>query len=308
MKKIVSIGEVLMDVYSDENGVKAEVGGASFNVSCSIAALGTNESYFMGSLGNDEYKDEILKYVDKYDVKKDFIQNSNKPTTIAKVTLDENKERFFQFIRNSDAEFDLNKYKNDELNKIDLIHFGSATGFLEGNLKKSYSMLLELAVRNNIKISFDPNFRDKLWTTPNEVEEFKTHCKKYIESADLIKLSDEELILVTGIEDEVKALEHLIKLNNKSLICITRGCEDTMCVWNGEILYVPVKICDNLVDTTGAGDAFISNLINEYVNENINQNSSKEKIIDIVSKSNIFANNAVRYIGAITFLDNLNKE
>ncbi|AGR42196.1 carbohydrate kinase family protein [Spiroplasma diminutum] len=304
MKKIVSIGEVLMDVYSAEGEVKAEVGGASFNVACSIAALKNNESYFMGSLGSDNYKNEINTFINKFDIKKDFIQNSNLPTTIAKVTLDENKERFFEFIRNSDADFDLSKFSQDELKEINFIHFGSATGFLEGDLKKSYLELFKFSKTNNIKFCFDPNFRDKLWVTENEIDEFKNHCKDFLQSADLIKLSDEELILLTNIKDEQEALKVLMNENSKSLICITRGSKDTMCGWNNEIIFVPTIKCEELVDTTGAGDAFISSLINEFVTENIDQNSSKEKIIEIVSKSNKFANRAVRYLGALSFLEN----
>ncbi|AKU79697.1 carbohydrate kinase family protein [Spiroplasma turonicum] len=306
MKKIISIGEILMDVYSDAEVEKAEVGGASFNVSCSIGALKDNESYFMGSLGNDCYKEEMINFFHKYNIKKDFIQFSNKPTTIAKVTLDENKERFFKFIRNSDADFKLSELDNNKLKDIDFIHFGSATGFLEGDLKKSYHELFKFALDNEIKFSFDPNFRDKLWTSPSDVETFINYCDEFLKKANLIKLSDEELKLITKIDNQENALKSLMTKNPTSLICITRGCEDTMCSWNGEILYVPVTLCDNLVDTTGAGDAFISNLINEFVNRDINKETSKSEIIDIVSNSNKFANYAVRYIGAISFLDHLN--
>ncbi|ASP28198.1 fructokinase [Spiroplasma corruscae] len=307
MKNIVSIGEVLMDVYPSEDGIKEEVGGASFNVSCSIAALETNNSYFMGSIGNDDYKDKIYNFINKYNIKKDFIQLSNKPTTVAKVTLDENKERFFKFIRNSDADFKLNQFSDEKLNEIDFIHFGSATGFLPGDLQKSYSDLYDFALHKSIKFSFDPNFRDKLWFTNNEVDSFKKYCEKYLLNADLIKLSDDELKLITGIPDQEEALKSLMVQNTKALICITRGCEDTMCAWNNEIIYVPVVLCDNLVDTTGAGDAFISNLINEFVNESVNPKTPKSEIIKIVKNSNNFANNAVRYIGAISFLDHLKK-
>ncbi|AHB36334.1 carbohydrate kinase family protein [Spiroplasma apis] len=307
MKKIVSIGEVLMDVYSADGIDKAEVGGASFNVACSIAALGTNESYFMGSLGNDDHKETINSFLKKFDVKTNFIQDSNLQTTIARVTLDENKERFFEFIRNSDAEFNLDLIEDVSLKEIDFIHFGSATGFLPGNLNKSYWDLFRFAQENNIRFSFDPNFRDKLWLTSEDINNFCKFTNEFLLKADLIKLSDEELQLLTGIKDEEKALKKLMENNKKALICITRGSKDTMCGWNNEILYVPTIKCEELVDTTGAGDAFVSSLINEFVSENIDSDSSKEKIFEIVMKSNKFANQTVRHLGALTFLDYLEK-
>ncbi|ASZ09281.1 carbohydrate kinase [Mesoplasma chauliocola] len=306
MKNIVSIGEVLMDIYSEDNNIKAEVGGASFNVACSIGAINTNNSYFMGSLGNDQYVESISKFIKKFNIKNDFIQESDKATTIAKVTLDENKERFFQFIRNSDADYDLAKEDKEKLTKIDFIHFGSATGFLPGNLKKSYSELLEIALQNNIKFSFDPNFRDKLWVTDEEILNFKNHCKKYMENADLIKLSEDELLLLTDIEIQEEAIKSIMLKNPKSLICITRGCNDTIFAWKNELYYVPTILAENLVDTTGAGDAFISNLINDYVSLEINNESSVDQITKIIKRSNMFANKTVQHLGALTFLEHLN--
>ncbi|WP_342259156.1 carbohydrate kinase [Spiroplasma endosymbiont of Dioctria linearis] len=305
MKKIISIGEVLMDVYSQGKNVQSEVGGASFNVACSIAALKNNESYFMGSLGNDEYKKEIELLIKKFDIKKDFIQNSKLPTTIAKVTLDENRERFFEFIRNSDADFSLSKFDEKKLKEIDFIHFGSATAFLSGDLNKSYWDLFKFANENKISFCFDPNFRDKLWVTKEETATFKSLCSKFLEKANLIKLSDEELFLLTQINNETEALKSLMNKNPKSLICITRGSKDTMCGWKNEIIFVSTIQSDIVEDTTGAGDAFISCLINDYVTEEICSDSSKEKIIEIVSKANAFANKAVRYIGALAFLEKL---
>ncbi|WP_338984350.1 carbohydrate kinase [Spiroplasma endosymbiont of Diplazon laetatorius] len=306
MKKIVSIGEVLMDVYSANGTKQAEVGGASFNVACSIAALKNNESYFMGSLGNDEYKNEINSFIEKFNIKTDFIEQSELPTTIAKVTLDENKERFFEFIRNSDADFHLSNFSEDKLKEIDFIHFGSATALLDGDLNESYWDLFNFAKQNKTKFCFDPNFRDKLWTTEAEIKLFIRLCASFLNEASLIKLSDEELLLVTGMIKEENALKSLMKNNPKALICVTRGSKDTMCGWNGEIIYVPTILCEELADTTGAGDAFISSLINEFVTKDINENSTKEEVIEIVSSSNKFANQAVRYLGALTFLDNLN--
>ncbi|ATZ21755.1 carbohydrate kinase family protein [Mesoplasma tabanidae] len=305
MKNIVSIGEVLMDVYSENNTTKSEVGGASFNVACSIGAINKNNSYFMGSLGNDEFSPLIKEFIKRFNVKDEFVQASDKPTTIAKVTLDENKERFFQFIRNSDAEYQLEKENREKLSKIDFIHFGSATGFLDGNLKKSYNQLFELAVENRIKFSFDPNFRDKLWVTKDEIKAFKMHCQKYMEKASLIKFSEDELLLLTEIENQEEAIKSIMQKNPTALVCITRGCNDTIFGWKNKLNYVPTILAENLVDTTGAGDAFISNLINEYVSLEINENSPTEQITEIIKKSNMFANQTVQYLGALSFLEHL---
>ncbi|WP_408630946.1 PfkB family carbohydrate kinase [Mesoplasma melaleucae] len=136
---------------------------------------------------------------------------------------------------------------------------------LEGKLKDSYNEIFKLALKNNIKFSFNPNFSNKLWITDEEIKSFKKHFEKFIENANLIKLSKDELLLLTEIEDETKAVQSIINKNAKALICITRGCDDTIFAWKNEINYVSTILAKNLVDTTGARDAFISNLINDYV-------------------------------------------
>ncbi|PPE04376.1 fructokinase [Entomoplasma ellychniae] len=302
MKNILSIGEVLMDVYYEEQ-ISEIVGGASFNVSCSIGAIKNNNSYFVGALGNDKYKNEIQKFFKKYNVKDKLVQNSNVPTTIAQVTLDENKERYFKFIRNSDAEYKLNTNEIEKLLNVDFIHFGSATAFLGGNLKKSYEKLFKYAINNKIKFSFDPNFRDKLWITDKEIKEFVEYCKPFIETAHLIKLSDDELRLLTDIDNQIEAVSSIASKNPKALIAVSRGSDDTLFVWKNVISYVPVASSKKLRDTTGAGDSFISKLIDEYVTNKINDQTSIDEITRIVHNANLFASKSVEHLGALTFLD-----
>ena len=90
-------------------------------------------------------------------------------TTIALVGIDENGERNFDFLRGSDGEYSFENIDLSKITKSDIIHFGSATGFLEGELKNTYFKLLEYAKANNIYVSFDPNYRDAL-ITPDKLE------------------------------------------------------------------------------------------------------------------------------------------
>ncbi|ATZ18585.1 fructokinase [Williamsoniiplasma somnilux] len=307
MKKTISIGEVLLDVYTKDGISQVEVGGASFNVACSIAAIKDNQSYFMGALGSDKYTTEINKIIHKFNLEKDFIKTYSAPNTIAKVTLDAKGERNFNFLRKSDNKFKFSRINQDSLNDLNFVHFGSATAFLRGKLRTSYKKMLAYCLANEIKFSFDPNFRDKLWKTKESIKKFRKLCSPYISGCDLLKFSEEKLFLLTEIHDLDLTINHLMQINFRALICITRGSKDTLIGWNKEILNVPTISLEKVIDTTGAGDAFVAKLINEFVNKEVNSKTSKEDIFEIIKSANQFANNAVKYFGAITFLDHLSK-
>ncbi|KAF5279611.1 hypothetical protein FQR65_LT15359 [Abscondita terminalis] len=160
MKNVLIIGEALIDRYSNKDDIKNEVGGASFNVACCISKIGEN-SIFLGSIGNDKEGEQILSLAKKFNTNLNFVQIVDSKTTVALVTLDENNDRNFEFLRGADENY---KFKETDFqkNKIEFIHFGSATAFLGGNLEQSYYDCLEYAIKNKIEYSFDPNFRDKL--------------------------------------------------------------------------------------------------------------------------------------------------
>ncbi len=65
-------------------------------------------------------------------------------TTLAFVAIDEKGERDFEFHRGSDGEYSFNNIDLSKIEKDDIIHFGSATGFLKGELKNTYFKLLEI--------------------------------------------------------------------------------------------------------------------------------------------------------------------
>lgn len=60
------------------------------------------------------------------------------------------------------GDYSFNAIYASKLHQEDILHFGSATALLEGELKKTYYALLDLAKQRQMFISFDPNYRDSL--------------------------------------------------------------------------------------------------------------------------------------------------
>ena len=291
---IFCIGELLIDMVCVDgkglkNGEKFEkkAGGAPANVAACISKLEGN-AYFLGQVGNDFFGKHLIELLKDLKINTEMVVERGS-TTIALVGIDENGERNFDFLRGSDGEYSFDNVNLSKIINSDIIHFGSATGFLEGELKETYFKLLEYARANNIYVSFDPNYRDALITT-DKLELFIEDCIKFLMKSDFTKLSDEELFLLTKEKDITVGVNKLHELGVK-VATVTLGAKGTYISVNGEHEIIhSIKI--KQVDSTGAGDAFVGAVLKQLSEIEDKRNISFEEWKDIIS----FANK----VGAIT--------
>lgn len=262
MTNVYCIGELLIDFISTESGVNIQsaktfakkAGGAPANVAVAIAKTG-GSAYFLGQVGKDSFGNFLKQTIVSEGVNADYLQEAGQ-TTLAFVSLAEDGERSFEFVRGSDGQYQMPADMLSVIQKGDIIHFGSATGFLPGKLKESYFQLLEAAKNTACFISFDPNYRDLLIT---DIEQFRSDCFAFIKHANLIKLSEEEALLLSQKETLNDALA-MIASQTRGLITITRGKDGTLLYYQEKQMTIPsIKI--EALDTTGAGDCFIGTLL-----------------------------------------------
>ena len=261
MYNVLCPGEMLIDfvaTYEHPDLYLKKAGGAPANVACAINKFGCNANV-LATVGDDNFGEFLISNLTNNNLSTEFILKSKITTTLAFVSLDCENERSFEFVRGADAQMsisDFSKFKN-----YDLFHFASATAFLGGELGMKYDQLLNYAIENNIKVSFDMNYRDALF--PIITEEYLSKCRNYISKSDIIKLSEEELLLLTNIDDRAKAIDVVQKLTS-GIILISLGAEGSILIYNNEQFTVPsIKVQVN--DTTGAGDAFIGAFIGSYL-------------------------------------------
>ena len=100
-------------------------------------------------------------------------------------------------------------------------------------------------------MSYDPNYRAALWRSERDAKEWMTIPLPLV---DIIKLSEEEVFLLTG-ERDLEAGGKLLEEKGISLVLITLGREGVLCRWKGESFRVP-GIPVQTADTNGAGDTF----------------------------------------------------
>lgn len=295
MNNVFCIGELLIDFIGKDigqglekgNSFEKKAGGAPANVAAAVSKLG-GEAYFLGQVGNDSFGRFLVKMLKEVNIKTDMTVMEGH-TTLAFVAIDENGERNFEFVRGGDGEYSFSSINTDLIKEKDIIHFGSATGFLEGELKNTYYKLLEHGIDKKSFISFDPNYRDAL-ITDDKLEEFIADCKNFIEKSNFIKLSDEEIKLITKKEDLSEGVCELHKMGAK-VVATTLGSKGTL-ISDGLNSSIIPSIKIKQVDSTGAGDAFVGAVLKKVNELEDKNNISFDKWKEIITYAN--------RVGAIT--------
>ncbi len=264
MKKVVAIGEMLIDFIPVEKGlalkdvdqfIKAP-GGAPANVAACVAILG-GHSEFIGQVGNDAFGAFLIETLETIGVETNHILKSNEANTaLAFVSLKADGERDFSFYRNPSADmlFSKEQLHEDWLGK-DILHFCSVS-LIDAPIKYTHQKAIRIIKENGGIISFDPNVRLSLWDNSDRCRET---ILKFVPLADLIKISDEELEFITGIKDVNKAIQSLFVGDVKAVI-YTQGAKGATFYSREYIVHSQGQIVE-VVDTTGAGDAFIGGFL-----------------------------------------------
>ena len=307
MKKVIAIGEALIDFIPHEKGRALNnvenflrvPGGAPLNVAAAVAKLG-GKSQMLTKLGQDGFGDAILNEVKPLGVDVSRISRTNEANTaLAFVSLREDGERDFSFYRNPSADMLLSAEEIcvEDFNEKDILHFCSAS-LIDAPIKEAHRRAIEIAKEKGCLISFDPNVRLPLWKNP---EDCRKAILEFLPLSNIVKISDEELEFITGIKDEKEALDFLLTGDVKVII-YTKGTNGAEFITKERVIFSPsFKV--SAQDTTGAGDSFIGSLLyqvaeGEYSLEQL-VDLSEEKVQEILTFSNATAALTVCKKGAI---------
>ncbi|KFK26793.1 hypothetical protein AALP_AA8G294300 [Arabis alpina] len=271
---VVCFGEMLIDFVPTVGGVslaeapafKKAPGGAPANVAVGVSRLG-GSSAFIGKVGDDEFGRMLadilrLNNVDNSGMRFDH----NARTALAFVTLRADGEREFLFFRHPSADMLLLESELDKnlIQKAKIFHYGSIS-LIEEPCRSTQLAAMKIAKSAGILLSYDPNLRLPLW--PSE-DAARKEIMSIWNLADVIKISEDEITFLTGGDDAYDddvVLEKLFHPNLKLLVVSEgpNGCRYYTQEFKGRVGGVKVKP----VDTTGAGDAFVSGLLNSLASD-----------------------------------------
>lgn len=306
MKKLLAIGEALIDMIPsntgrimDVNNFTPKVGGAPLNVCGAYTKLG-GSSNIITMLGKDPFGDKIVNELIGFGINTDYVKRTNAAnTSLAFVALDENANREFSFYRNMGADMLMSEDDVDKNWFMDAyaLHFCSVS-LEDFPMRRAHNKAIKYAKENGLIVSFDPNVRLPLF---DDHEYLKNVIHEYIQYADILKISDEEVEFIFGNKDIEENLDYLFDQGVKLLV-YTSG-KDGAVAYTKNVVAHSKGIKVNAVDTTGAGDGFIGCLLYQMAKENVDLEQinilTEEQLKTYLDLSNKFCSISVTKEGAI---------
>ena len=243
-KNILCFGEVLWDTFEDGK----VPGGATMNVAFHLIQQGA-DAKFASRVGDDSSGSKLVKFLKNNGLYSDLIQEDEKrPTCEVTVKLDENQQATYTIPKSvSWDNIKAKKVLTRAAKEADAIVFGSLV-CREGT---SRDTLLDLLGETKALTVFDVNLRAPHYT-PSTIETLAAR-------ANVVKMNEEEANLLLH-HNKGSLKEKMIEFRSKyhvQTICVTRG-ENGAIVWHDHEFFEHPGYNVNVVDTVGAGDAFLA--------------------------------------------------
>ena len=251
--KIVSVGEVLWDIY----GKSMYIGGAPFNFSVQMTNLG-HSVYFISAVGEDERGNSILQRINDYNLTTKFIYIvKDFPTGYVNITTDKNGHPNF-FIHHPVA-YDFPSLNPEQIETIisfkpDWLYFGTAQQI--SNVARRLTEMLSNSLPSARRF-YDMNLRRGYYT--------KELVENLLKNSSTLKLNKHEVHVTCELFDR-KPMKFedfcnwVVDEFYLEGVCITMGSRGCATFFNGHYLEKPGYHVD-VVDVVGAGDAFAAGFL-----------------------------------------------
>jgi fructokinase len=279
-KNVICIGEALIDRIRNKSnqGFSDFLGGAPANVACALRKLKI-DSTFIGSLGSDDYGKKFIKQFSELDVNLNFLQLDNDSSTrVVNVDRDQFGDRFFSGFEESSHSCFADEILSKKLIEKEILNLEKT--FLETKYLVTGTILLsspisaetifflfEQAKKLEVKVVIDLNWREVFWdhssfSSKISKDQRVNIIKKFLNHADVLKLAKEEATLFFENENPLLISQQLL---NQPDVIITDGKNPVSWYINGLQGITETPTSQKIVDTTGAGDAFLAGLISKLI-------------------------------------------
>lgn len=263
---ILVVGEALVDVVEGPDGSRREhAGGSPMNVAVGLGRAGLDVS-LATALGDDRYGELVRRHLSDSHV--NVLASTTDHTASAVARLDGHGSASYEFDISWDPDL------VDPPATPDAVHTGSIAATLAPGADAVEALLHRL--RPTSIVTFDPNVRPSLTPDRDEVTE---RVERLVQLADVVKVSDEDLAwLSPGTPFDDVAVRWLEA--GASMVVVTRGGKGSVARDRSGRLDMTVAPV-NVVDTVGAGDAYMSGLIVALEVEGLLDVTARERLREI---------------------------
>ena len=259
MIDVTALGELLIDftmISADGEGyptMAAHPGGAPANFLAALAKYGKRTA-LLGKVGTDKFGRLLKGTLEGAGIEtRGLVAADDVFTTLAFVTLDASGDREFSFSRKPGADTCI-RFEELDLSLIDearAFHFGTLS-LTDEPARSTTQQAVAYAKAHGKLITYDPNLRKPLW---KDLDEAKTQMLWGLQHADVVKISDEEVEFLFGLNPQDGAA-HILKEFGVKLVFVTCGPDGCFFKNARACGQVPGMSGIKTVDTTGAGDIF----------------------------------------------------
>ena len=299
---VTALGELLIDFT--ENGTSAQgnpvleanPGGAPCNVLSMLNRLG-HKTNFIGKIGNDMFGDQLEAALKEVGIGTDGLMRDNEVhTTLAFVHTAPDGDREFSFYRNPGADMMLSEDDVDaeQIKNSTIFHFGSLS-MTDEVCRKATRKAIAIAEEAGILMSYDPNLREPLWKSMDLAKEQISYG---LEHCNILKISDNEIQWLTGMEDYDEGIAMVQEKYNIPLILLSLGKTGSRAYTKNCRVEVPAFIQEHTIETTGAGDTFGACILH-YVLEHGWKEYSEAELTEMLTFANAAASIVTTRKGAL---------
>ncbi|QMU57416.1 MAG: carbohydrate kinase [Boseongicola sp.] len=261
-QKIIAIGgENLIDrvqtgAQDGQTTFANNPGGSPFNVAMAVARQ-DGVAHYLTPISTDDMGDLLAERLINSGVHI-AAPRRDEPTSLAIVTLN-NGIPDYEFRRTGTAERCVTEASIAAAQPpgTAVFHIGSLA-LIEGDDARAWEAAANTASANGQMVSLDPNVRTSLI---HDHENYRARLMRLFHTADLVKLSDEDLEYFYPDTPLQSAWESLCNTSPAALIVLTKGPDGAQ-AYNGDhhVSIAAPKVPD-LKDTIGAGDTFMGTLL-----------------------------------------------
>lgn len=289
---VVALGELLIDLT--QNGLSAQgnptleanPGGAPCNVLALLTKLG-HETAFIGKVGKDGFGNQLQAALVETGISTEGLcWDEAVHTTLAVVHTFADGDRDFSFYRNPGADMRLTtgEVNMELIRQAKIFHFGTLSMTDEPVRAATYAAIAE-AEKAGILRSFDPNLRPPLWRT---LEEAKEQVLYGLAHCDILKISDNEIQWLTGLEDFDAGIRWIQKRFPKIRLILLSMGRDGSRAYADETMAEAKGFSVNAIETTGAGDTFFGGILHHVLKWGL-RDYTREELTQMLTFANAAA-------------------
>jgi fructokinase len=261
---VAAFGELVIDLVPthDREGrpsFSPKPGGAPGNVAVGVARLG-GRAAMLSKVGDEAFGQLLLATLAANGVVTDGVLTTREGlTSLAVVALKPDGDRDFMLYRKGCAE---STYAAEEValeivSAARILHVGSLL-LGEPVCAAAQRRAVRHAREHGILVSADVNLRASLWKDP---EDMRRAALEAVATADILKVSEEELSFLTGTSDIDAGVDRLWRPALR-LLAVTFGPNGAILATRERRARMP-SFAVEVVDTVGCGDAFTASLLTD---------------------------------------------